>query len=74
MKYRFEVTYQPKYLREACKLMNRLDFPDFCVGLQTAFTFTSQKDLTIQQVKECIRIAFGSDDCTILHMEGGVVE
>ena len=74
MKYRFEVIYQNKCIKEASRLMKTLDFDIGDVGIKQSFTFTSQKDTPICEIKQHIKKAFEYSELEIINIEGGKIE
>jgi len=73
MKYRFEITYQPKEFKKASELMRNMDFHDFEAALRYILTFTGD-DRNIKDVKDDIVNTLENNNLTVLHIEGGKVE
>lgn len=73
MKYRFQITYQPEYYKKASEWMRKLDLDVGEVGLQEAITFTAD-DQEVSIIKEKLKLAFESQNLTVLHIEGGKIE
>lgn len=74
MKYRFEVIYQNKWVKQASEFLDKCDLGIGDVGVEEVMTFTSKKDLEISELKEIIKKAYQSCECQLLHIEGGKVE
>lgn len=74
MKYRFEVIYRNKYMKEASRLLKTCDLDIGDVGIKETFTFTSKNDAPVQDVKEVIIKAFEDSELEILNIEGGKIE
>lgn len=74
MKYRFEITYQNKYVKQASDFLRKCDLGIDAFGIKEIISFTSQKDIKISEIKEKIDQAYESCDCKILHIEGGKIE
>ena len=74
MKYRFEVHYMNKILKKVSDLMNKLDLGCNLYCLKEIMTFTSEKNISIQQLKNTIIEGYQSCDCDVIHIEGGSVE
>lgn len=74
MKYRFEVHYMNKILKEVSNLMDKLDLGADLYAIKEIMTFTSKKNPSIQEIKETIIAAYQSCDCEVVHIEGGKVE
>lgn len=74
MKYRFEVLYSPPLLQEVVKLMKKVDFGFEDVGLTHILEFSSEKILTISEVKAHLIQAYEAQGNKILHIEGGSIE
>lgn len=74
MKYRFEVIYQPEHFKKACDFLKNCDLDIGEVGIRESYKFTSEKDLSIETVKENFKKAFESCGCKVLQIEGGKIE
>lgn len=74
MKYRFEIIYQNKYMKEACELMRKMDCDIGEAGFRETIILTSKNDKSISEIKELLKQAYQSADCILLHIEGGKVE
>lgn len=74
MKYRFEIIYQNLYMKESSNFLRSFDLGDIEFGTKEIMTFSSKKDLKIEDLKKLINEAYESYECTILHIEGGKVE
>ncbi len=73
-RYRFKIIIQEKYMKKASRLMRTLDLDIGEVGIEHIFTFTSEKDFPISQVKEDIRKCFEDTEIELLFIEGGKIE
>ncbi len=74
MKYRFEIIYQSENIKEISDFLNRCDLNIGTIGVRETITFTSQKDLSLSDIKEKIKEAMQESGCKLLHIEGGKVE
>lgn len=74
MKYRFEIIYQTKWIKQASDFMSKCDLGVGEIGIKETITFQSQKDLIISDIKEKINQAMNESECKLLHIEGGKVE
>ncbi len=74
MKYRFEVIYRNKYMKEASRLLKKMDLDIGDVGISQVFTFTSKIDNEVSKIKEDLKKVFLDCDLEILHIEGGKLE
>jgi|GEM_PF-3065536 len=74
MKYRFEIHYMNKLLKEIGEFMSKLDLCHNIYALKEIMTFTAQKQLSIKELKDLITEAYKSCDCEVINIEGGTVE
>jgi len=74
IKWRFETILQPKYFKQASEFLKKVDIGDFEMGYEQVFTFSSKKDLDINDVKNHIKLACEDCDVNLLHIEGGKIE
>lgn len=74
MKYRFEIIYANKWMKQASEFLSQCDLQIVGVGIKETMTFTSKNDLPIDLVKQKFKEAFESCECEILRIEGGKVE
>ena len=74
IKYRFEITYQNKWVIQASEFISKLDLGIDGFGIKETATFSSKKDLSIQTIKDTFHKAYESCECKILHIEGGKIE
>lgn len=74
MKYRFEVAYQTKIMQKMNALLQSLDIGEKAFCTVHDIEFSSEKKLEIAAVKVLIALAYESDGCVILRIEGGKVE
>ena len=63
-----------KILKQVGELMKKLDLGEGLYALKETMTFTAQKTLSIQDLKDLITEAYKSCDCEIIYIEGGTVE
>jgi len=77
MKYRFEITYVPKYLKTANEFMRSCDIWKEGEGAayQYIMTFSRKGDeKPIDWIKNNIKLAFESAECELILIEGGKIE
>lgn len=74
MKYIFEVIYRNELMKKVSDFMKQLDLDIGEIGVKEVFSFTTQKDLTVQQIKEKLKEIFEYSDLELLKIEGGKVE
>jgi hypothetical protein len=73
-KYRFEICYQPEYMKKASDLLKTFDLGFEEVALKETITFRSSTTKSIEEIKESLKKAFKCGNCEILHIEGGKIE
>lgn len=74
MKYRFEIIYQTKWIKEAGEFFKKCDLGFNDMGLKEIITCNSKNDLNVIEMKELIKNAYEYAECRLLHIEGGKVE
>lgn len=66
MKYRVDLVYRNKYMKQASEFLKKCDMDIGDVGIKETFTFSSQKCPTIEKVKEEVLKSFDGSDLEIL--------
>jgi len=74
MKYRFEVHYLDKVLKQISEEMKKLDSNFSLYANKQIVTLISQINLPIQEIKNTIIEGYQANDCDVVHIEGGLVE
>jgi len=74
MKYRFEVIYQNKYMKQSNEFLKTCDINIGDIGIKEVFTFTTNTPKSIQEIKEDIKRCFDLCEMELLNIEGGKVE
>ncbi len=74
MKYRFDLIYQNKLMKQVSELMGKLDLDIGEAGIKETCTLTTSEEREVSFLKDLLTQAFESAECTILHIEGGKVE
>lgn len=74
MKYRFEVHFMNKVFQKVSKLMRNLDMGSNIYSIKEIVTFTLEKSVSIQELKDLIVESYQSENCEVVHIEGGKVE
>jgi len=70
-KYKFWITYSPPEFVRACELMKKLDFDFEGVALEYTLEFTTQKEMTIDQIKANVKLVFEQDGAKVWKIHGG---
>lgn len=74
MKYKFEIIYANKNMKQVTDFLNKCDLNIGKIGKVEVMTFNSENELSIKEVKETIKEAYESCECEVLNIEGGKVE
>ena len=69
MRYRVDLVYRNKYIKEVNVLMNKLDLDVGEIGIKQAFTFTSNANKPVDVFRKAIIQAFESQELEILDLQ-----
>lgn len=75
LKYRFEVWYQTKGLREVSEFLSKCDLgmDGMCIKDVITFSYTKEEK-PVSYFKELIKMAMESCDCQLVQIVGGKIE
>ena len=75
IKYRFEIWYQTKYMKQTSDFLSKCDLGTDCVCLKEVITFNyTKEEKPIDYFKGLIKQAMESGECTLVQIEGGKIE
>ncbi len=74
-KYRFEISYQNKNIRQVCEFMRKVDLDLGDIYLKEVYGFDYINDeKPIDYFKDLFRQAYETMDCNIINIKGGKIE
>jgi hypothetical protein len=74
IKYRFEAFLQDKIVKKVCEYMRKIDLEMGEVGCRAIFSFTSERDVPLDAMKEILTQAIEECEVTVVRIEGGKIE
>lgn len=70
-KYRFDIAYQTKYLRQISDFLRKCDLGGDGFCFREIYEMVCNKDNDVNILKEVIKQAYENAECNILQIEGG---